>query len=155
MHSYNVNTMSDCCSTQNQTMPEPKHKSDKQLCPVCANKCLSVEIKTMLQHIKSPWQYSLTGQQPFFYCSSALCDVVYFSTDGTAINKPDIRQEIGVKEKNDNALICFCFGVTKAQAASDKKIKEFVVNQTRLSLCACDTSNPSGRCCLKDFPTFK
>lgn len=109
----------------------------------------------MLQHIKSPWLHSLTNKQAFFYCNSALCGVVYFSPDGTTFKKSDIRVEIGVKEQKDSALICFCFGVSKAQATSDKKIKEFVANQTRLSLCACDISNPSGRCCLKDFPKYK
>jgi hypothetical protein len=27
-----------------------------------------------------------------------------------------------------------------------------VMAQTKAGLCSCDTSNPSGRCCLKDFP---
>jgi hypothetical protein len=27
-----------------------------------------------------------------------------------------------------------------------------VIEQTRLHNCACDVRNPSGRCCLKDFP---
>jgi len=39
-----------------------------------------------------------------------------------------------------------------AVALADPGIRDFVVAQTRLGLCACDTRNPSGRCCLIDFP---
>jgi len=35
---------------------------------------------------------------------------------------------------------------------SDKRLKDFVVEQTKADVCACDIRNPSGRCCLKDFP---
>jgi len=30
-------------------------------------------------------------------------------------------------------------------------IKAFVVQQTKEKLCACESRNPSGRCCLADF----
>ena len=74
---------------------------------------------------------------------------------GEVLHKADIRTRIGIKEQDDKALICFCFGVSKAVAATNKSVKDFVVKQTKQSSCACETSNPSGRCCLKDFPKFK
>jgi hypothetical protein len=49
-------------------------------------------------------------------------------------------------------MLCYCFGVTKADARSDPGIKKFVMAQTKLGLCACEMRNPSGRCCLPDFP---
>jgi len=30
-------------------------------------------------------------------------------------------------------------------------IKAFVIQQTKEGLCACESRNPSGRCCLADF----
>ncbi|MDH5394545.1 MAG: hypothetical protein OEY11_15275 [Gammaproteobacteria bacterium] len=142
--------MSDCCSTQCET----NHGPAKLDCPACDNKSLKVSHKTMLQHIQSPWQHSLSDRQ-FYFCNSPACDVVYFSDDGVSFDKSDIRVKIGVKEEDNDALICFCFGVNKTQAATDKQIKEFVMRQTKQALCACETANPSGRCCLKDFAKFK
>ncbi|MCK5920792.1 MAG: hypothetical protein KAG66_07615, partial [Methylococcales bacterium] len=49
------------------------------------------------------------------------------------------------------ALLCYCYGVTCQQALNNPDAKAFVLAQTKLKNCACDTRNPSGRCCLKDF----
>jgi hypothetical protein len=59
---------------------------------------------------------------------------------------------VGIKEAAADALLCYCYGVTRAVALSDTAARAFVVAQTRRGLCSCETSNPSGRCCLKDFP---
>jgi hypothetical protein len=107
----------------------------------------------MLHHIKQPWSHKLSDQQ--YYCGNPSCDVVYLSEDTTIIKKSGIRTSIGVKEQSGDALICFCFGVSKAEAASNEDVKNFVIKQTKESMCSCDTANPSGRCCLKDFPKFK
>lgn len=149
--------MAKCCSKKQgsdascstQSGHKPGH--DKQPCPLCGQASLTVPLKTMLHHIKHPWLHRLTDQT-YYYCATPNCEVVYFAQDRTIVNKSDIRRLVGIKEQNDDALICFCFGVSKAQAASDKSIKLFVIQQTRNAMCSCDTANPSGRCCLKDFP---
>ena len=83
------------------------------------------------------------------------CDVVYFSDKDETIHKADMRTRIGVKETDEDSLICFCFGVSRAVAASNKKARDFVVELTKASSCSCELTNPSGQCCLKDFPKFK
>jgi len=107
----------------------------------------------MLHHIKQPWIFHL-GEQPYFYCDNPKCDVVYFAADARTINKSAIRTRIGIKEYSDDALVCFCFGISKVDAVANKEVKEFVIKQTRATMCSCETTNPSGRCCLKDFPKF-
>jgi hypothetical protein len=57
-----------------------------------------------------------------------------------------------VKETDGDVLLCYCFGVSRADAACDPALRDFVVAATRDGQCACDTRNPSGRCCLKDLP---
>ena len=49
-------------------------------------------------------------------------------------------------------MLCYCFGVSRADFDRNPGTKDFVTAQTKAGLCACETSNPSGRCCLKDFP---
>jgi len=148
--------MSECCSAEPDsnascsTKSEHKPKHNKLHCPVCGQVSLTVPVKTILHHIKQPWLHRLTDQT-YYYCSTPDCEVVYFAQDRMMIHKSEIRRLIGIKEQNKDALICFCFGVSRTQAASDISIKEFVIQQTKRAMCSCDTANPSGRCCLKDF----
>ena len=139
--------MSDCCSTGKEVKQGPKRHN----CPVSGKACHPVPYKTILQHIKSPWQSGIR-EQPFYFCDDPECDVVYFGLDNSTITKGSMRTLVGIKEKSDDVLICYCFDVTKSQAKADEKIKQFVVDHTKNSLCACEIKNPSGRCCLKDFP---
>lgn len=141
--------MSSCCSSAGVG----GIKTNKLLCVSCGEPGVTVGKKTILQHIKSPWLRKL-DQERYFFCQTTNCDAVYFSANGEVVIKKDLRTQIGIKEKNDEALICYCFGVNKTVAATDKSVKEFVVAQTKKAVCACETANPSGRCCLKDFPKF-
>jgi hypothetical protein len=77
---------------------------------------------------------------------------VYFGADGSTIVRSQLRTRVGVKEAADDSLLCYCFGVGKADLQRDPAIRDFVVEQTKAGRCSCETSNPSGRCCLKDFP---
>ncbi len=139
--------MGECCSLEGEIKPS----NTKRECPICGDKSLSVPLKTILHHINRAWDFKFKDQR-FYYCRNAKCDVVYFSTADFIIVKSDIRTAIGIKEQSDDALICFCFGVSKIDAATDKNAKDFVIRQTKTSMCSCQTANPSGRCCLKDFP---
>jgi len=54
-------------------------------------------------------------------------------------------------------MLCYCFDISEAAyriALADgmaKAMKAFVVQQTKEGLCACESRNTSGRCCLADF----
>ncbi len=139
--------MDECCSNE----IEIKSKNLKQDCVVCGQKSLTVPLKTILHHVKRAWKIKFSDQ-PFFYCHNPTCEVVYFAKDTSVINKSELRTLIGIKEQSGDTAICFCFGVSKKEAATDKEVKEFVIKQTKESMCSCETANPSGRCCLKDFP---
>lgn len=148
--------MSDCCSStcQSEIKSDSKSKTVKQECPVCGHLALNVATRTMLQHIKDVWRHD-PGEEQYYFCPTKDCDVVYFAENAETLRKTNIRTRIGIKEQDDNALICYCFGVSKAVAATNKEARDFVVKQTKESICACETANPSGRCCLKDFPKLK
>ena len=106
---------------------------------------------TILHHLSEPWKLKLRDQA-YYFCDDPDCDVAYFGIDKTLIMKDQLRTRIGVKEKTEEALICYCFGVSVKQAQTDQQARLFVLEQTRNSRCTCETSNPSGRCCLKDIP---
>lgn len=139
--------MSNCCSNNQEVSKLPK----KLPCPVNHHAYILVPLKTILHHIKHSWKANLK-EQGYYFCTDPECDVVYFGEDGSVINKSELRTKVAVKEKNDSVLICHCFGVSQADAKNDSEIKTFVIQQTKVGNCSCETSNPSGRCCLKDFP---
>lgn len=138
--------MAACCTLDNENKPGIL----KQPCPSCGQAALEVSRQTMMQHIKDVWAYPFSDEA-YYFCRSPACEVVYFTASGEQLDKSAIRTTIGIKEQNDEAIICYCFGINKIMAAN-KDVKDFVIQQTRESSCACETSNPSGRCCLKDFP---
>lgn len=145
--------MSDCCSSNSSCDSQKEKKSfpRKHACPENSKNYIAVSHKTIIHHIKSPWEKELTEEQ-YYFCDDPECDVVYFGLEGSRIIKSELRTKVGVKEKDDDVLICYCFGVSKAAAKQEPEIKTYVTQNTKDSLCACDIRNPSGRCCLKDFP---
>lgn len=138
--------MPECQSCQEQVLP-----SKRYLCPANGQNYSEVAYSTILYHIKTPWEKGLK-QQRYYFCDDPACDVVYFGADDSVIEKSQLRTPVCAKEANADAVICYCFGVTRAQAQSDRNIKDFVIEQTRNGTCSCEVTNPSGRCCLKDFP---
>ena len=139
--------MSDCCDPEKDSCASAK----KRACPIDRHACVAVEHRTVLHHLKSPWLHPL-GPQPYYFCDNPNCAVVYFSGDTQVIGLDELRGPIGQKQRGSERLICYCFGVNEAQASTDPAVKAFVIEQTKLGNCDCDIRNPSGRCCLKDFP---
>ncbi len=138
--------MSECCSSTRKTSPPRKHK-----CPVNGIEYPAVSLRTILHHIQRPWAWTASDQE-YYFCADPSCDVVYFGENGKVITKSQMRHPVGIKENSTDAPVCYCFGISRRDLSRDPSLKEYVVQQTRLGLCSCDTSNPSGRCCLKDFP---
>lgn len=139
--------MSDCCSAHGGDSRYPgKHR-----CPSNGMEYSEVSARTIAHHIKESWAWTQTASH-YFFCDDPECDVVYFGDDGSTIIKSQLRTLVGVKEKKSDSLLCYCFGVSNTEYLRNPSIKDYVIAQTKAALCSCETSNPSGRCCLKDFP---
>ncbi len=123
----------------------------KATCPECAEACASVLAQTIKHHLKQPWLWH-DGGMDYYFCASQGCDTVYFALDkGETITQDQLRTQVGIKSRAEDAMVCYCFDVCR-QGAQNKDIKAYVVAQTKAGQCACKIRNPSGRCCLKDFP---
>lgn len=138
--------MSKSCCSGTESISMQKH-----LCPANGKPSKPVSTRTVLHHVKQPWNLSTEGNT-YFFCDDPGCDVVYFDDSNSVINTSDLRDPVGIKEAKANSTVCYCYGISFAAAKSDTALKEFVTEQTKLGLCACETRNPSGKCCLKDFP---
>lgn len=156
--------MGNCCSSGSKKSSGDTYSSTEipktAHCPVDGQSCRSVELRTILHHLKRPHANRL-ATQGYYFCDNSECDVVYFGQDGSVIARHDVRNEVGQKSRSPDRIICYCFGITEREVLDEMEdqrsssAKEFVVEQTRLHNCACDVRNPSGRCCLKDFPKAK
>jgi len=137
--------MSDCCS------PNFKSNPIKKPCPNCGYISAGVSTRTIVHQIKHSWLWN-DKNQSFYFCEDPNCDVAYFGEDNSVIVKSQLRSKIGVKDCTVNAPLCYCFGITQSEAINAPSIRNFVLTKTSQGICSCETSNPSGRCCLKDFP---
>jgi hypothetical protein len=138
--------MSDCCPSASDPAPARQRE-----CPANGRKCPAVPMITILHHLRKPWQWT-DRKQGYYFCEDPDCAVVYFGDGGAVILKSELRTVVGIKEKSPDASLCYCFGISKSEASSDPALEEYVIANTRMGLCSCEIRNPSGRCCLKDFP---
>lgn len=139
--------MSTCCSSSGCDSAHPK----KDRCPVNGLEYSEVSVRTISHHIKAPWAWEPSAEH-YYFCDAQDCDVAYFGDDNSVVLKSQLRTRIEVKERAEHDLLCYCFGVSYADFERDPATREFVIAQTKTGVCSCETSNPSGRCCLKDFP---
>jgi hypothetical protein len=118
-------------------------------CPGCSQAAQTVKPETMVHHIDSPWKYDLQDA-PYYFCSQADCDIVYFNNSGVIFQRNQVR--------TPDDILCYCYGVTEAEVLNELKsegksaIREFIARQTKLGACHCEVTNPSGRCCLSSIP---
>lgn len=139
--------MSECCSSSDNPNLSPR----KYRCPVNGKEYSEVSSITIVHHIKTPWNWE-NKKQAYYFCDDPECNVVYFGEDDSIIEKHELRTIVGVKQKSPESPVCYCFGVNRLEAATITEAKAFVIKNTKNYICACEIRNPSGRCCLKDFP---
>ena len=56
------------------------------------------------------------------------------------------------QEVNPDSMLCYCYEITWQDYYDNPSLKDYVIEQTRQGNCECEIKNPSGRCCLRDFP---
>jgi hypothetical protein len=139
--------MENCCSSVSTDNTSLK----KHICPVNGKLYGQVSLSTIKHHIKNPWLRGFTGQK-YYFCSDPDCNVVYFGQDNSVIETTEVRTKVGIKEKSEKAIICYCYGISKSDAKSNPLIRSFVIGETKEQRCACESRNPSGKCCLSSFP---
>lgn len=136
--------MSDACFVLISSFPKRK------LCPESGTIARQVGVPTIKHHVKNVWRKEWVDQG-YYFCADSSCPVVYFGQDGVCMTQDDLRTPVGVKQDSSSSLICYCFGVSKEDAIH-AEVKAFVLNETKQHSCACSVRNPSGKCCLADFP---
>jgi len=128
-----------------------KPKQGRVVCPNCAQQCFPVNRQTILHQVQFPDNQSI-AEGDYVFCANRDCTTGYFSAS-TMIPKSTLRAFLAGTE----AMLCYCFDITEPSYrtalgdGSAEAMKAFVVKQTKEKLCACESRNPSGRCCLAAF----
>ncbi len=123
-------------------------------CPRDGCQGAPVERVTLQHHLRPELRDSL-GKGPFHFCESANCSVVYFDAAGGAVYEAgDVLLPVSHKAQGVGVPLCYCFGVM------DDAVRRQVLDggistapqhvKARMEAvgCACNTTNPAGRCCL-------
>ena len=124
--------------------------ASRSVCPTCGGSGVGVSRQTLLHQVPFPDNQSL-ADEAYAYCADPDCPTGYFFAADT-IPKQRLRAF-----RDGRAMLCHCFDISRESyrvALADgtaAQIKAFVVRQTKERLCACESRNPSGRCCLADF----
>lgn len=97
----------------------------------------------------------VSGDTGWRFCDSSDCDVVYFSElDDTTFTKSQLKVDVGIKEASGERPLCYCFGHSvesmkrELQATGGCTALEDIRAKMKDPGCHCETSNPSGSCCL-------
>ena len=122
-------------------------------CPASGTSGRPVPHKTLASLLH---QQRLAGveEHQWHFCESLDCDVVYYTQEGHTRTRADLSVRVGVKEREAPRPLCYCFGHTAASIADEvgrtgaSTAVESVTARVKAGDCACETTNPSGRCCL-------
>jgi len=128
------------------------HNTDR--CSSCNGQGRPVSRKTVLLMLK-PELLEQAMHGSYSFCSARDCSIVYFEDKGDhQFTIDDLRVRVGLKVNDDPIPLCYCFGFDESHIRDDISTKGKTTIPARISnliregLCACDSRNPSGMCCL-------
>jgi len=149
----------DCC-TKEEPAVDSKCEADAvnqvvpERCRACGEQGAPVSRKTVLLMLK-PELLEQAMTATYSFCSARDCPVVYFDEQGShRFTTNDLRVTVGVKASQDPIPLCYCFGFDESHIRDEisktgkTTIPARISNLIREGLCACDSRNPSGMCCL-------
>jgi hypothetical protein len=141
--------VSDCCSPN-----EKRAAPTVMACPVNGARSKQVDLLT----VRSLARHLPPGMPDarYYFCEAPDCDVVYFPSNRQApvFRRSDLWVRVGVKERDDPIVVCYCFGFTRQEILDEicdtgcSSVAERITAEVKAGNCACEVKNPSGKCCL-------
>jgi hypothetical protein len=123
-------------------------------CRDCEGQSRPVSRKTVLLMLK-PHLLEQAMAGTYSFCAAPACPVVYFEEEGSQrFTTDDLRVTVGVKTRTDPIPLCYCFGFDESHIRDEISITGATTIPGRIAmliregLCACESRNPAGMCCL-------
>jgi hypothetical protein len=147
-------SLRETSSEADEPVTDNRDKSEAQRCTHCKSQSRPVSRKTVLVMLKPELlEQAMTGRYSF--CSARDCPVVYFEErDRHRFTIDDLRVTVGVKASADPIPLCYCFGFDESHVRDEisktgtTTIPNRISALIRQGLCACESRNPGGACCL-------
>lgn len=141
--------MANCCSEEQTTLITPGGGT----CARCGATGRPVSTLTV-KHMVKPQFLATASKSGFRFCATPNCDVVYFHPEGNQLCKGELRVRVGLKETEESAPLCYCFGFSRGmllqelRSAGHSQISSIISAELKAGNCACEVRNPQGSCCL-------
>ena len=162
-------TRPDCCSTGKavdatvdvsaalaadpENAPEPRDDPE-HACTSCRGASRPVTRKTVILMLRPDLLESVVEGR-YRFCPDSECRVVYFAEGGGRnFTTADLRVRVGLKEREGEIPLCYCFGFDEAGAREEisrtgrSTVPQRIAALIKEGMCACPAKNPSGACCL-------
>ena len=130
--------------------------NESHACAQCGEAGRPVTRQTILLMLKSEL-FGKAGVNDYRFCHSPECRVVYFNDAGEFFTTADLRARVGLKESEDPIPLCYCFGFDESHIREEIErdgqttIPQRISALIKQGLCACESRNPSGVCCLGEI----
>jgi hypothetical protein len=148
-------TDAEAATLDTENAPAPRDDAGRG-CTRCGAASRPVTRRTVLLMLR-PELLDRAGEAEYRFCTDPDCRVVYFIEGGDAcFTTEDLRVRVGLKEKDNPAPLCYCFGFDEHHAREEIArtgrclIPGSITALIRQGMCACPERNPSGVCCLGD-----
>lgn len=123
-------------------------------CRKCGGASRPVTRRTILLMLRQELLDEVGGNE-YRFCPDPDCRVVYFAENsGRHFTTEDLRVRVGLKEREGEIPLCYCFGFDESDAREEitrtgqSSIPQRIAFLIRQGMCACPERNPSGACCL-------
>lgn len=140
--------MDDCCEVRKEGS-----------CPKCGKSGAKTHRGTPAGHLSDAGLEKTQGWSEVHVCFNPDCEVLYFH-DTAWVSFRESRTRVGFKEKEPPHPLCYCFNHTGEEFLKEiekhgKPISvEEIKRQVKAKNCRCETTNPTGLCCLGSIQTF-
>jgi hypothetical protein len=125
-----------------------------QICPNCGQPTLKVKEEAVKNQAIESKNVS-SKKAKWQVCVNENCDTVYLKPE-TQLSKSDLKQTLFFKDKTDNAMICYCYKITKGEIRlaienGCKSVGEVYKYLNKSKSGSCSTNNPLGKSCSGVF----
>jgi hypothetical protein len=125
-----------------------------QICPNCGQPTLKVKEEAVKNQLANA-QISYSKKSKWQVCVNESCDTVYIQND-KLIKKNELKSPVFFKDKTDNALVCYCYKITKGEIKlaienGCKSVGEVYKYLNKSKSGSCSSNNPLGKSCSSVF----
>ena len=117
----------------------------KAPCPSCGESAFLVGFSTVENFVSTA--SSLSAEEPWSFCPSSHCSVVYFSPSAS-LHHHELRCTVFQKSTDPQRLVCYCFQHTALDLLDKPELESQIADACRAGRDRCAECNPQGRCCL-------